>query len=86
MAPGASLLSIRVADDNGSSDTFTLAQGILNAVQAGASIINISLGSYGDSPVLSDAVQYALSKGRSSSPPQAMNNWPSSPIPPPTRE
>lgn len=63
VAPGASLLSIRVADDNGSSDTFTLAQGILNAVQAGASIINISLGSYGDSPVLSDAVQYALSKG-----------------------
>ncbi len=63
VAPGASLLSIRVADDNGSSDTFTLAQGILNAADAGASIINISMGSYGDSSVLSDAVKYAISKG-----------------------
>src|ERR1035437_9044585 len=63
VAPGASLLSSRVANDNGSSDTFPLAQGILNAADAGASIINISMGSYGDSSVLSDAVKYAISKG-----------------------
>ena len=63
VAPGASLLSIRVADDTGASDTFTLAQGILDAADAGASIINVSMGSYGDSSILADAVKYALAKG-----------------------
>jgi len=63
VAPGADLLSIRVADDAGVSNSFTLAQGIMDAIDAGAQIINISMGSYGDSPLLHDAVQAAADAG-----------------------
>jgi len=63
LAPGSSLLSVRVLNANGEGDAFTVANGIVSAVDAGSQIINLSLGSYGDSPVLRDAVDYALSRG-----------------------
>ncbi len=63
VAPGAELLSFRVADSDGNSDSFTLAQGIIAAADAGADVINISLGSTGDSSVVRDAVDYAFDKG-----------------------
>jgi hypothetical protein len=55
--------SYRVADDNGQSDSFLLAQGILAAMDAGVDIINISMGSYGNSALLHDAVKTALDAG-----------------------
>lgn len=58
-APGAELLSVVVADGYGQSDTYTLARGILAAVDAGAAVINISMGSYGDSALMRNAVEYA---------------------------
>ena len=63
LAPSANLLSVRVAGEAGTSNSFTLAQGILAAVDSGARLINISMGSYGDSPLLRDAVEYARSRG-----------------------
>ena len=63
LAPGASLLSIRVADDSGSSDSFTLAQGVIDAANAGVNIINISMGSQGDSSILRSAIEYAQETG-----------------------
>ena len=63
VAPGAEILSFRIADDNGQSDSFLLAQGITAAVDAGASLINISMASYGDSQIVRNAVQYALDHG-----------------------
>ena len=63
IAPAANLLSIQVVDATGSSDTFLVAQGILEAVDRGANPINISLGSAGDSKVLRDAVAYAQQRG-----------------------
>ncbi|MEM9081005.1 MAG: S8 family serine peptidase [Verrucomicrobiota bacterium] len=63
VTPSATLLDVRVADGNGNSDSFTLAQGIIAAVDAGAEVLNISMGSYLDSPILSDAVQYARDAG-----------------------
>lgn len=60
VAPSASLLSVRVTNSDGKSDTFSLAQGIYAAVDAGAQIINISLGGYGTTSLLGDAVDYAL--------------------------
>ena len=47
MAPGVDLLSIRLVNDQGISDSYTLAQGILAAIDAGASVINISLARIG---------------------------------------
>lgn len=63
VAPGATPLSVRIADDNGNSSSFLIAQGIIAAVDAGASIINISLGGTGNSSVVNKALEYAQSKG-----------------------
>ena len=63
MAPGSSLLSIRVAAGDGVGDSFSVAQGIVQAVNQGAQIINLSMGSPGDSTILHDAVDYAIAKG-----------------------
>ena len=61
-APGATLTSWRVADDSGSSDSWKIAQAIIQAADAGNQIISISMGSYGDSVMLRDAVLYAQNK------------------------
>lgn len=59
-APGIEqLLSIVVADHRGQSDTFTLASGIITAVDAGANPLIISMGADGDSALMRQAVAYA---------------------------
>lgn len=63
VAPAVSLLDIRVADARGESTTTLVAQGILTAVDQGARVINISLGTNADAPVLRRAVEYALERG-----------------------
>lgn len=63
IAPAANIISIRVTGADGLSDIFTVAQGILAAVDAGAKLINISLGGYVTSNVLLAAIDYAESKG-----------------------
>lgn len=63
VAPAATVLSIRVTDGNGTSDSFTLAQGIVAAVDAGARIVNISMGSYSATSVLANAIAYAGAQG-----------------------
>ena len=63
VAPAADILSIRITDANTQSDIFTVARAILAAVDAGTQIINISLGGYDNSPVLSRAIDYATQRG-----------------------
>lgn len=63
VAPASDILSIRVTDASGSSDSFTLAEGIMQAAEAGAQVINISMGTFGNSSVVADAVAYAQSRG-----------------------
>jgi hypothetical protein len=63
VAPSANLLSIRVTDASGTSDIFTVAQGIVAAVDAGARIINVSLGGYSTGAVLEGALAYATDHG-----------------------
>lgn len=63
IAPNVNLLSIRVLDSDGIGDTFTLAQGIVEAVDNGANVINMSLGGFGDSNILRSAIDYAAEKG-----------------------
>jgi hypothetical protein len=63
VAPGADVLSIRVADDFGASNSWLLAQGILQAADLGARVINISMGSYGESAIVDNAIDYARSLG-----------------------
>jgi hypothetical protein len=63
VAPGAEIISIRIADDLGQSDSFLLAKGIIAAVDAGARLINISMGSFGDSALVRNAIEYARAAG-----------------------
>jgi len=63
VAPAANLLSVRIADDLGQSDTMLISQGIVAAVDAGAAIINISLGSSADSALVRNAIDYANKAG-----------------------
>lgn len=63
VAPAADLLSVRVTGPDGASDAFAVAQGIYAAVEAGARVINISLGGHATSPVLGEAIEYAIAAG-----------------------
>ncbi len=63
VAPGASILSVRIANDLGQSDSFLLAKGIVAAVDGGARLINISMGSPGDSVLVRNAIEYARAAG-----------------------
>ncbi|WP_395739378.1 S8 family peptidase [Prosthecobacter sp.] len=62
VAPSAKLLDIRVADSNGNSNTALVSSAIIKAADLGARVINISLGAAGDSPVLDEAVRYAINR------------------------
>ncbi|MEY4570659.1 MAG: hypothetical protein RLZZ398_2098 [Verrucomicrobiota bacterium] len=59
VAPAAEIISIRVADESGKADSFALAAGILAAIDAGAQIINISMGTTENNPLIEEAVLYA---------------------------
>ncbi|MEX1049018.1 MAG: S8 family serine peptidase [Akkermansiaceae bacterium] len=63
VAPGSEIFSIRIANDLGQSDSFLLAKGIIAAVDAGAQLINISMGSFGDSALVRSAIEYARASG-----------------------
>jgi hypothetical protein len=63
IAPAASVISIRVVNTDDKSDVFTVTQGIVAAVDAGAQIINLSLGGYSTSEALTRAITYANERG-----------------------
>jgi hypothetical protein len=63
IAPSATPLSVRIADDNGTSNSFLIAKGIMAAVDAGATLINISMGGMGQSSLVSKALAYAEKSG-----------------------
>ena len=51
------VLSVDVFGNNASANTFNVAAGMILAGNRGATVINASLGGYGDSPLLRDAVK-----------------------------
>jgi hypothetical protein len=63
VAPAAGVLSIRVVNTDGKSDVFTVTQAIVAAVDAGATILNLSLGGYSTSEALNRAITYATDHG-----------------------
>ncbi|OGV83768.1 MAG: hypothetical protein A2340_11155 [Lentisphaerae bacterium RIFOXYB12_FULL_60_10] len=63
VAPACNVLSVRVLDADGSGNAFTVAKGIVAAVDAGARILNLSLGGYGDAYIMRQAIQYATERG-----------------------
>lgn len=63
LAPGADLLDLRIAGNDGLSDSFLLAQGIHAAIDRGAGVINISMATYGDARPVAEAVAEAIRRG-----------------------
>jgi hypothetical protein len=62
LSPNVQLLSVKVLDSSGNGTDFGVAQGIVWAVDRGAKVINLSLGGSTPSLIMSDAVNYALSR------------------------
>jgi hypothetical protein len=63
VAPGASILPVKILDSAGSGSTASFVAGINYAVNSGARIINISASGASDSQALSDALANAESHG-----------------------
>ena len=63
VAPDAQLMNVKVADDKGKCQPSVVTQGIIWAVNNGASVINISIEIREASPELEDAINYAWSQG-----------------------
>ncbi len=63
VAPKAAILPVRVLDANGSGSNTWVANGIVWAVDNGANVINLSLGSSANSDVVEDACAYAYENG-----------------------
>jgi subtilisin family serine protease len=63
IAPDSMIMPLRVFDDNGSADIFTISKAIRYAADQGAQVINMSFGTLENSSTLKSAVSYAQSKG-----------------------
>jgi subtilisin family serine protease len=63
VAPGASIMPIKALDSDGSGQAFYLALAIYHAAGAGADVVNLSLGSEGESRAVAEAVEAALASG-----------------------
>jgi thermitase len=62
VARNVTILPVKVLDCNGDGDSLALAQGILYAAQAGAKVMNISLGGPKQSALVQEAVRIAHDK------------------------
>lgn len=56
------IISVDVFGQGGAANTFNVAAGMIAAANRGATVINASLGGYGESPLLRDAVQQLSGK------------------------
>lgn len=63
VAPSAEIVSIRVTNEAGVSDSFAISAGLLSAMDEGVQIINVSMGSYEDSPLMAEAVWMVQNQG-----------------------
>lgn len=63
IAYAAKIMPVKVLDKNGAGTDATVSDGIRWAVDHGAKVLNLSLGSTDHSPVLEGAINYAASRG-----------------------
>ncbi|RME28573.1 MAG: peptidase S8, partial [Deltaproteobacteria bacterium] len=63
VAPGVSILPVKVLGDNGAGDISSIANGIVWAADQGANVISMSLGGGAATSTMRSAVDYAYGKG-----------------------
>ena len=63
VAPGAIVMPVKVLDDDGFGYSYQIADGVTFAVDRGADVINMSLGSPQSTAVESSAIAYAITNG-----------------------
>ncbi|MFN7965582.1 MAG: S8 family serine peptidase [Acidobacteriota bacterium] len=63
LAPEARIIPIRVLDEDGRGTTFAIAKGILWAIDAGADVINLSMGSNHSNSLISKSIRRADQSG-----------------------
>ncbi|MBH5318113.1 peptidase S8 [Paenibacillus sp. GSMTC-2017] len=56
------IMPVKVLDSSGAGSTYSVAQGIIWAVDHGAKVINMSLGNYAQADFLHDAIKYAYER------------------------
>lgn len=62
VAPDSMIMPLRVFDDEGEADLFTIAKAIRYAVNQGAGVVNMSFGTLQNSPAIKSSIDYAISK------------------------
>lgn len=63
VAPGVSILPVKSMRADGSGDDAAIAKGLIDATNAGADVINLSVGGAAPSQTLADAIAYDLASG-----------------------
>lgn len=63
VGPGISILPVKTMNALGDGDDFCIAKGLRDAADAGARVINLSVGGPQPGPALEEAIEYLTSKG-----------------------
>lgn len=63
LAPAAYILPVKVMNENGKGESFAVVEGIVYAVDRGAKVINLSIGTKANSKILREAIDYARKHG-----------------------
>src|SRR5438876_4455862 len=63
VAPEAMIMPLRIFDDSGNTDAFSIVRGIRYAVEHGADVINMSFGMTSESNAVKQAVKFAFEHG-----------------------
>lgn len=63
IAPGATIIPVKTCDESGMCDDITVTRGICYAQSVGADVINLSLGTLNNAPMLQQAINEVVASG-----------------------